>query len=144
MIKQCQICFEQFNAIQKTEKYCCTKCSYTAIKNKKNKIMEKTTESKMTIEEMAAQRELDAKPFSEVSDTEKINRLVRTIREMEWGTRNLIGRIGNLEQALYLMKYHSHNETGVVIAMDKTQVSNTPSGLSGVAMADSSRRNLLV
>ena len=41
--------------------------------------MNEQEKSVMTPEEMAKQRELDAKPFAEVSDTEKINRLVRNI-----------------------------------------------------------------
>lgn len=141
MIKLCSICSKQFKAIQKTEKYCCTKCAYEAIKNNKVKNMEKTTESKMTLEEMAAQRELDAKPFAEVSDSEKINRLVRVIKEMEWGTSNLIGRMSKMDETIYLLKNHSHNDTGVVIPVDKAQVSSNPNSIGGQVM--SNRKPLL-
>lgn len=113
MIKLCAICDKEFNATQRTEKYCCMKCAYEAIKNKQK--LRYMNDKEMTTEDYKKQQELDSRAFQDLTTEEKIGRLVRVIKE----TNNTIGyafnRIATLEDENRKLKQHEHNSNGDVV-----------------------------
>lgn len=76
----------------------------------------------ITPEEMQAKRELDAKPFNEITDSQKIDRLAELVRYLQ-------DMIGSMNRGIYqdrnkinLLMKHTHTDLGkVAIEMENAQ-----------------------
>lgn len=86
-----------------------------------NEAMQKSPVT-MTPEEMQAKRELDAKPFNEITDSQKIDRLAELVRYLQ-------DMIGSMNRGIYqdrnkinLLMKHTHTDLGkVAIEMENAQ-----------------------
>lgn len=74
--------------------------------------------------ERDAKRALDAKPFTELTDSQKIDRLVEELRAM----RHLNSRIYTLEERLITLEDHRH-DTSTGELLFKKQWRNSSGGL---------------
>lgn len=81
----------------------------------------------MTPEEMQAKRELDAKPFSEITDAQKIDRLVVYIEMLQQGSMYQGRSINEVQGKLRLLMKHEHGGKGQVV-LDAETVSNHGGG----------------
>lgn len=84
----------------------------------------------MTPEEMQAKRDLDAKPFSEITDSQKIDRLVEYIENLFNGQGYQGRTLNEVQTKLRMLSKHSHNEGKLVVDLETVQNNHGGSGVA--------------
>ena len=80
-------------------------------------------ENTMTTEDYKKQAELDARAFKDITTEEKIERLVRVIKEQAQTNSDAFNRINNLEDKIRQIETHEHNQNGEVVVKLNKQMS---------------------
>lgn len=70
------------------------------------------TKTVMSPEDIRAKQELDAKPFNELTDSQKIDRVVEHIESMKQSIAYTQRTINRLERSVRTLKKHTHTTDG--------------------------------